>query len=756
MAYSIWAVFAFYFGTILSYRFAGVRFDRKSIFKLLLLSVILLLIQQTSNDLVGPDMAERIYPLTTHLPLILWLILMHQVRWEVSFGAVITAYLCCELPSWVSRFGAIPFNSDYNIQVVIYCISSTVILFLLCRYTAPALLRLFTKSRRQCLAFTIIPLLYYIWCYSATVYTSYMEEYGYQVALTMSALFTFMYLIVAIVQNRHQEDTEIMKELERARNAELEAKQEAIRANRAKSDFLANMSHEIRTPINAVLGIDEMILRECTDPQILDYAAKIKASGQTLLSLINDILDMSKIESERMEIVPTEYEPQKLLSEVLMMMESRVDAKGLRMQYLIDPQIPRKLYGDDMRIRQILINLLSNAVKYTDGGTVTLSVTLLQKTDAMATLHFSVQDTGIGILEEDQKTLFEAFRRVDLAHNKSIEGTGLGLSITLKLLHLMESDLGLNSTYGVGSDFYFDLKQEILDAQETGEFQRNIQITTAADTYRESFSAPGAKVLVVDDNDMNLLVFTGLLKNSRMDIRTAHSGQEALDLIRSESFDLIFMDHMMPKMDGVEALQHILTDEILRPHAPVIIALTANAVAGARETYLKAGFSGYMTKPIRGPVLEQIILEFLPKHMIQVAENSTIADSGSIADIPVELPTTDPALPTLDQKLGLSLCAGDKNFYHEVLKAFVQSDFTTTLNDYFHQEDWRGYQITIHGAKSGAKSIGAMALTELALELELALKERDDSDLVKAKHPLVLQELQKVETIIEELTNPTK
>ncbi|MBR3841479.1 MAG: response regulator, partial [Erysipelotrichales bacterium] len=628
---------------------------------------------------------------------------------------------------------------------VVYCISSVIILILLSIHIAPALLALFSTSRNVCLSFTAIPLLYYLWCYSTTVYSSYLVQYGYEVAFTMSALFTLLFLVFALVQHKRREDGEIMKELERAKNAEQEAKLEAIRANKAKGEFLASMSHEIRTPINAVLGIDEMILRECTDPQILDYAIKIKTSGQSLLYLINDILDLSKIESDQMDIDPVEYEPKTLISEILLMIEPRLDAKGLRLHYNIDPRIPSKLYGDDMRIQQILINLLTNAAKYTDEGKVTLTVELVEKTDNNVKLHFSVKDTGIGIKKEDQELLFESFRRVDLAHNKRIEGTGLGLSITLKLLRLMNSDLELQSVYGIGSDFHFTLQQQIIDAQEMGTFQKGFQEVAIADTYREGFIAPDAKVLAIDDNDLNLIVFKGLLKNSQMNIKTASSGQEALDIIKNEAFDLVFMDHLMPKMDGIEALQLILADNDLRKNAPVIIALTANAVVGAKEMYLQAGFSGYLKKPINGQELEKTIREFLP------AEKLFDADTSLVVDVQEPQTVENYDNDIINQTIGINCCAGDRNFYYEVLKAFTLSNFPETLEKLYAEKNWKDYQITIHGIKSGAKSIGAMPLSELALDLELALKERNDVEYVISKHSTVLQAIAEVENTINEI-----
>ncbi len=754
MAYLIRSTFAFWFGIILTYKFAGVKVDRKAIMKMCMFFIISLLLQALTYYNNTAELAERLYPFTTHIPLMLWLIVIHGIKWEISISAVITAYLCCELPNWVSYFAAIAFGSNYNIEVAFYGIGSIIILIWLSRYAAPALLSLFSSSRKVCLLFTTIPFLYYLWCYSATVYTSYMEEHGYQVAFTMSALFTFMFLIFAIAQNKNREDIKIMKELEKAKNAEYLAKQEAIRANKAKGEFLASMSHEIRTPINAVLGLDEMILRECTDPQILDYAAKIKTSGQSLLFLINDILDLSKIESERMDITPSKYEPNKLISEILLMIEPRLNAKGLHLQYEIDSHIPSVLYGDDMRIRQILINLLTNAVKYTDEGKVTLSIQRISATEEDVLLRFSVRDTGIGIKEEDQETLFDSFRRVDLAHNKKIEGTGLGLSITLKLLRLMGSDLELQSIYGVGSDFHFDLRQKIVDTTNMGDFKKGFQEVTLTDTYRESFTAPNANILVVDDYDLNLVVFKGLLKNSQMNIKAALSGQEALQLIEKEHFDIVFMDHLMPHMDGLETLEHILKDNSLRQNAKVIIALTANAVVGAKEEYLQAGFSDYLKKPFRGQELEEILLKFLPPDMIQTpvfTDTPAIFKTDSIEIIPTVPP--DVISEVIDQKLGISFCDGDKEFYFEILHAFLQSDFSTTLNNYFIAQDWKGYQISIHGAKSGAKSIGAMPLSELAKDMELALKERNDTEYIITNHSFILREIEKLENAIHQLIN---
>lgn len=546
-------------------------------------------------------------------------------------------------------------------------------------------------------------------------------------------------LTATLAQTIHDEmqklrmTTQLMKEKEAAENA-----------SQAKSEFLASMSHEIRTPINAVLGIDEMILRECKDPQILDYAEKIKTSGQNLLYLVNDILDISKIESKKMELLLEEYEPKQLFSEVLLMIEPRVSTKKLSLCCDIDPQIPARLSGDAIHIRQILTNLLTNAVKYTNEGKITFSVHVAKRTETEVLLHFSVKDTGIGIKEEDYALLFESFKRLDNSKTRETEGTGLGLSIAHKLLQLMDSDLCLQSIYGLGSDFHFVLKQNIIDITEMGTFEKERPVSSVTKTYHEGFYAPSAKILVVDDTPMNLVVFKGLLKNSGMHIQTAASGQEALEQISQESFDLVFMDHLMPTMDGIETLHHILENEALHAHAKNIIALTANAITGAKEFYLQEGFSGYLSKPIYGPKLEKIILEFLPAELVQLT---------SPADIPSENSSFATEQSILDQQLGISLCAGNIEIYQEVLKAFVQSNLAEPLQDYFAKGDWNNYRIAIHGIKSAAKSIGAAAFAELAETMELALKERNDIAFIATHHPEALRKLEALETYIQELLN---
>ena len=446
-------------------------------------------------------------------------------------------------------------------------------------------------------------------------------------ALFMSALGLMMMLFTMETPD-YQKLAVTIEELSRTKRIAEAAKEEAEtareiaqQANRAKSDFLANMSHEIRTPINAVLGTDEIILRESDDPKILEYATDIKQAGGMLLSLVNDILDFSKIESGRMEILSVNYDLGKVLGETVDMIRSRARDKNLELRLDIHPDTPVHLCGDEVRIRQIITNILTNAIKYTKQGSVTLTVSGKKLTQETIQLYVSVKDTGIGIREEDIGRLFDAFQRVEESRNRNIEGTGLGLSITMRLLNLMGSRLEVKSAYGQGSEFYFYLEQKKSDDRVLGESlqeycQKEKKIPTATG---KSFWAPNAKILVVDDNEMNLKVFLRLLKNHGMQIDTAMSGKECLAMMKKETYHIIFMDHQMPEMDGVETLkQSALLQDNLSKDA-IMIILTANAVSGAREMFLREGFRDYLSKPIVVSMLEEMILKYLPPELVEKA-----------------------------------------------------------------------------------------------------------------------------------------
>lgn len=395
-----------------------------------------------------------------------------------------------------------------------------------------------------------------------------------------------------------------------------------VSANKAKSDFLARMSHEIRTPVNTILGMDEMILRESKDSEVLEYADDIRSAGRSLLSIINDILDLSKIESGKMEIIPVGYDFSRMMRDLANMASIKAKEKNLTFDINVSGDIPSGLFGDDGRIRQILTNLLTNALKYTEQGYVHFRVKLKALAsdgpDETATLHFEVEDTGIGIRSEDMDKLFGEFERVDNLRNRNIEGTGLGIPITMKMLDLMGSKLEVKSVYGQGSVFSFDLIQKIIDSTPVGEFLHGARETSPGGNVNSpSFTAPAAKVLLVDDNRINRKVFRALLKRTMVGVIEAEGGPDAISQASSDHFDIIFMDHMMPGMDGVEAMKRIREISDGPNKDTPIIVLTANAIAGSEEEYLTLGFDGYLSKPIEYVKLEKMIRTLLPADKVQ-------------------------------------------------------------------------------------------------------------------------------------------
>ncbi len=401
----------------------------------------------------------------------------------------------------------------------------------------------------------------------------------------------------------------------------LEHEQELLTANNAKSSFLANMSHEIRTPINGIIGMNTMMLRECEDNStLMEYGMNIQSASQSLLAIVNDILDISKIESGKLEIIPTEYELFSVVNDCYNMTASRAANKGLEFMIHMNPNLPSGLYGDEIRVRQIINNLLSNAVKYTDEGNVELNIDYERKSDAAIVLVISVKDTGIGIREEDTKKLFESFTRVDEKRNNNIEGTGLGLNLTKKLVDLMHGEISVSSVYNQGSVFTAKLPQIIKSWEPVGDFaQRYHELLNQRNMLSEVAYAPEARVLVVDDVPMNLLVVKGLMKYTGIKVDTAGGGEEALELIGSVKYDLIFMDHLMPVMDGVECLHHIKEmQDTPNINTPIII-LTANAIIGAREEYIKAGFTDYLPKPIQEHELQQMLIKYLPQELVTLS-----------------------------------------------------------------------------------------------------------------------------------------
>ncbi len=409
-------------------------------------------------------------------------------------------------------------------------------------------------------------------------------------------------------------------------------KREIEELNQAQNRFFSSMSHEIRTPINTIIGLNEMILRETTSDEIAADARNIQTASKMLLALINDILDMSKIESGKMDIVPVSYDAGAMLSEIVNMIWVRAKEKGLELHIDVDQKMPSRLFGDEVRIKQILINVLNNAVKYTAEGAVTLSIQCQRQEHGKARIVYSVTDTGMGIKKENIPYLFSAFKRVDEEKNRHIEGTGLGLSIVKQLVDLMGGDISVNSVYTKGTTFIVTIPQEILSENEIREIDIEGHHEISAGKYnKRSFEAPRARILIVDDNEANLMVEEKLLRDTKVQTDTARSGAECLQKTLKSRYDVILMDHLMPEMDGIECLHEIrMQAGGLNQETPVVV-LTANAGGENRQMYKREGFDGYLTKPVTGGQLEAELLKHLPGELVMLTDRR---DSVGVVQTP--------------------------------------------------------------------------------------------------------------------------
>ncbi|MBR6326245.1 MAG: response regulator [Lachnospiraceae bacterium] len=503
-------------------------------------------------------------------------------------------------------------------------------------------------------------------------------------------------------------------------------------ANRAKSAFLANMSHDIRTPLNAVLGMDEMILRESSEKTVLAYAADIRSAGRTLLSLINDILDFSKIEEGKLEILPVQYELSSMIFDLVNLIRERAAKKGLIFRLSVDEHIPHLLLGDEVRIRQCVMNLLTNAVKYTHEGSVDLTVGFEPDGEDAILLRFEVRDTGIGIKDEDRKDLFSPFIRIEEKRNRNIEGTGLGISIVRDLLGMMGSTLEVSSEYGKGSVFGFALRQTICSPEPVGRIAERFPARGETEDYHAGFTAPDARILVVDDTEVNLQVIRNLLKQTALQIDTASSGREALSMAATHTYDCILLDHMMPDMDGIETLQEM--KKLPGMEHTTFIALTANAISGARERYLNAGFNDYLSKPVDAARLEKLLERYLPKEKCRPYEG----EQPGAKDAPTgreQVPVTGDeekihesirhlrSMDGLSVDQGITNCGSGESLL-SVLRVFHDTGEAKAkeIEQYYAQEDWANYTVKVHALKSSARIIGAQELSDLARTLEEAGK----------------------------------
>ncbi|MCH5257009.1 MAG: response regulator [Lachnospiraceae bacterium] len=507
-------------------------------------------------------------------------------------------------------------------------------------------------------------------------------------------------------------------ELEK-KNIELErAIEDARKANKAKDLFLANMSHEIRTPINTMMGMNELILRESQDETIRGYALDIKQAGDILVSLISDILDFSKIQSGRMELMDAAYDISSFLNDVINSISIPLRKKKLSLALDIANDIPYKLSGDEIHLRQIVGNLLSNAVKYTNTGVVTLHLSWKKIDDENITLEIAVEDTGIGVKKKDMQKIFETFTKLDMEASSSETGTGLGLAVSNRLVEMMGGKLDVKSEFGKGSTFFFAIPQKVISNEPLGNFQEQYDRSVRSSIgYKEKFIAPLGKILVVDDNAMNLAVAQDLLRKTKLQIDVASSGEECLEMLKRKEYHLICMDHMMPGMDGVQTLKAIRELEGNPSRDIPVIALTANAVVGAKEFYLDAGFEDYLTKPIEPDKLENMMIQYLPKELVYLtADSDTGADNEEDS-----LPGTEMLIDMgINVSQGLKYMGGSRTLYRKILMDFrdVLVEKEEQLKNMLDKEDVAGYAIIVHALKGNARNIGADTLADEAFEQE--------------------------------------
>ena len=490
-------------------------------------------------------------------------------------------------------------------------------------------------------------------------------------------------------------------------------------ANRAKTNFVSNMSHEIRTPMNSIVGITEILLRSRHSPKEQEYLLNIQSSGRVLLTIINDVLDCSKMEAGKMQLFDEPYDTCSLFHDLRISMENRIGHSGLELIYDIDQDIPCKLKGDMGRIRQVIINLVNNAIKYTEKGSVRFSVHVRQKNTDKVMLYYEVADTGIGIRKEDQKILFDAFQRVEMDRNRYVEGTGLGLTISQNLVNMMGGVIEVESEYGKGSRFFFTIEQTIIDPTPVSAVNYNGQKDNVTEKEAEClFIAPEAHILLVDDNELNLVVAKELLKPLRMQIDTAENGLQAVKMVRGSQYDLVLMDHMMPVMDGIEAAKAIRALPEDKYQKLPIIALTANAMVDARKEFLNAGMNGFVAKPIDFARICNQLKLWLPKDLVRDVPKEEakklLADDLSDREIQPE----DPQMGFSFEE-GVKHC-GSKAALMKTIRIFYRTidSKANKIEQCLKEGLISDYVIEIHALKSSALLIGAVPLSEAAKGLE--------------------------------------
>ncbi len=575
---------------------------------------------------------------------------------------------------------------------------------------------------------------------------------GYAVILLFSLLFAGVLSFL------------IVKPYVKAQGELLEEKVRAESASNAKSDFLANMSHEIRTPINAVLGMNEMIIREDnraldvaeSDPMLVQealeninvYAGDVKKAGHNLLAIVNDILDFSKIEAGRMELAEAPYQLSSLINDINNMIMFKAQDKGLVFNVEADPSLPDELSGDEVRVRQILTNLLNNAVKYTEKGSVILKLRGKKQDENTLILTIVVWDTGIGIKPEDKEQLFNKFERLEMDRNSTVEGTGLGLAITHNLIELMGGNIEVESEYGKGSIFTVNIPQKIVSGSTLGDLQTRLKDNAPGNRpYKESFRAPDATILIVDDTRINLTVAVNLLKNTKMKIDTATSGEEAVNMASKTRYDVIFMDQRMPGMNGTEAFHKIRETENGASKDVPVICLTADAVIGAKERYLSEGFSDYLTKPIDNFALENTLMKYLPEEKVELVNEEITEVSEDERSVEEDFAVLRSV--GIEPRAGLKYCQDDVFFYKALLAEYAYGELEKAhnLQKSYEAENWHDYSIYVHSLKSSSKMIGASALSVRAAKLEAAAN-ISDTGTIHTEHDNMMEEYEVLTAVI--------
>ncbi|MGN0169935.1 MAG: ATP-binding protein [Lachnospiraceae bacterium] len=521
-------------------------------------------------------------------------------------------------------------------------------------------------------------------------------------------------------------------------------KEEADEASKAKSDFLANMSHEIRTPMNAIIGLSELIIEESMGRKVYDFALDIKNACNSLLTIVNNVLDISKVEAGKMELREQEYAVEDLIHDIHGIMRIVAAEHGLSMRCNINEKMPYLLYGDDGKIRQIIINLLNNAIKFTRKGQVSLTVDYELLDEDRILMIIIVEDTGIGIKKEDMDKIFENFQQVNTRKNREVEGTGLGLAIVKKLSELMDGTVQVDSVYGQGTRFQISIPQKVADAipiEESALF-----VAEKSEEEKESFKCPSSQILIVDDNRINLKVAAGLIEFYGARIDEAKSGAEAIEKVKEKKYDMIFMDHMMPEMDGVEAVGIIRTQCGENGRAPAIIALTANVIKGTREMFLENGFQAFLPKPIEKEQLHEIMSTFIPEKDKVPDNTTTVAEEFTEEDV------QQLAMEGVDVRTGLSLRKEGVKSYLELLELFYTDGLEKVIfiGQLADAEDYKNYEIEVHALKSAAANIGALELSGMAKANEYAARDgreefiQDNYETLLEEYDAVLGEIERV------------